>query len=89
MSLPTWPSGFGTPGEPDSLGIMFSPTHAGLCRMELALETANPDRAVHLAQDIHPERHPLKDLDAALSRRSRVDETGGRRPLTSCCLGAG
>ena len=55
---------FGSTGEADSLGIVFSPMHAGLCRMWLALETGEPDQAVRIGQDLHPEQHPFKEVRA-------------------------
>jgi transcriptional regulator with XRE-family HTH domain len=50
---------FGVSGEPDSLGYVFGPIDAGLYRMALAVETGEPDQAVSVAQQVHPERHPF------------------------------
>jgi transcriptional regulator with XRE-family HTH domain len=50
---------FGATGEVDSLGYIFGPPEAGLCRISLALEAGEPDRAVSIAQQMHPERHPF------------------------------
>ncbi|MGH3800194.1 MAG: helix-turn-helix domain-containing protein [Pseudonocardiaceae bacterium] len=50
---------FGATGETDSLGYVFGPPDAGLCRMARALEAGEPDRAVRIAQQVHPERHPF------------------------------
>lgn len=53
-----------TDSKADSLGIVFSPMHAGLCRMWLALEAGEPDQAVRIGQDLRPERHPFKEIRA-------------------------
>jgi hypothetical protein len=50
---------FGATGEADSLGIVFGPTDTGVTRMGQALEVDEPDRAVSIAQDVHPDRHPF------------------------------
>jgi hypothetical protein len=50
---------FGRTGETDSLGFVFGPTDAGVHRMWLALDAGEPDRAVSVAQQVHPERHPF------------------------------
>jgi transcriptional regulator with XRE-family HTH domain len=50
---------FGTTGEADSLGYVFGPNDAGLNRMVLALGAGEPDKAVSLAQQIQPDRHPF------------------------------
>jgi transcriptional regulator with XRE-family HTH domain len=50
---------FGATGEVDSLGYIFGPPEAGLCRISNALEAGEPDRAVSIAQQMHPERHPF------------------------------
>ncbi|MCA1607672.1 MAG: hypothetical protein LC775_19895, partial [Acidobacteria bacterium] len=39
--------------------FVFGPVDAGIARMWVALEVGEPDQAVGIAQDIHPERHPL------------------------------
>ncbi|MGH3698212.1 MAG: helix-turn-helix domain-containing protein [Pseudonocardiaceae bacterium] len=48
---------FGATSEADSLGFMFGLVDAGTARMWLALEADEPDQAVSIAQDMHPERH--------------------------------
>jgi hypothetical protein len=50
---------FGATGETDSLGFLFGPLSAGLCRMGLALEAGEPDQAASVAHDVDPERHPF------------------------------
>jgi hypothetical protein len=50
---------FGVTGEVDSLGYVFGPVDLGLHRMALALETGEPDRAVSIARQVNPERHPF------------------------------
>lgn len=50
---------FGATGEVDSLGYVFGPTDVGLCRMALALEADEPDQAVRVAQQVHPNQHPF------------------------------
>ena len=74
---------FGATGEVDSRGFVYCPTDAGVYRMWLALEAGEPDRAVSIAQDVHPERHPVPvmrtyywvDYGLALARvRGRHDD---------------
>ncbi|MGH3427607.1 MAG: helix-turn-helix domain-containing protein, partial [Mycobacteriales bacterium] len=48
---------FGWTSE-DSLGFVHSPADVALHLMHIALETDEPDRAVGIAQDVDPERHP-------------------------------
>ncbi|MGH4021511.1 MAG: helix-turn-helix domain-containing protein [Pseudonocardiaceae bacterium] len=48
-----------TTGEADSLGFLLGPVEVGIGRMALALDAGEPDRAVSIAADVHPERHPL------------------------------
>jgi transcriptional regulator with XRE-family HTH domain len=50
---------FGATGETDSLGYVHGPTDVGVHRMWLALEADEPDEAVRVAQQVHPERHPF------------------------------
>ncbi len=50
---------FGTAGEVDSLGFVFGPVDVGYFRMWQALEADDPDQAVSIAEDVHPERHPF------------------------------
>jgi len=50
---------FGANGEADALGIVFGPTDVGVTRMHQALELGEPDRAVSIAQDVDPGRHPF------------------------------
>ena len=50
---------FGTTGETDSVGYVFGPIDAGLCRMTLALGAGEPDQAVSVARDLDPDRHPF------------------------------
>ncbi len=50
---------FGEGGEDDLLGFAFGPTEVGMRRVALALEAHEPDRAVSIARDVHPERHPF------------------------------
>ncbi|MGH4025164.1 MAG: helix-turn-helix domain-containing protein [Pseudonocardiaceae bacterium] len=48
---------FGTTGEIDSCGFVYTPTTTGQMRMFLALEAGDPDQAASLARDVAPERH--------------------------------
>lgn len=51
---------FGELGEPDPLGFgEFGPTWVGFCHVHLALGAGEPDRAVGIAEGLHPERHPF------------------------------
>jgi len=50
---------FGELGETDPLGFEFGPTNVGFRRVRLALEAGEPDRAVSLAEGLHPERNPF------------------------------
>lgn len=47
---------FGELGAADPLGFGWGPTGVGFRRVRLALETDDPDRAVRIAEDLHPER---------------------------------
>jgi transcriptional regulator with XRE-family HTH domain len=49
---------FSATGEVDSLGFALAPIDVGVIRMWHALEANEPDRAVSIAQNLHPERHP-------------------------------
>ncbi|MGH3886703.1 MAG: helix-turn-helix domain-containing protein [Pseudonocardiaceae bacterium] len=49
---------FGPTGA-DSLGLDNSPGEVGGRRMWLALEAGEPDQAVSVARDVHPESHPF------------------------------
>lgn len=50
---------FGELGETDPLGFEFGPTNVGFRRVRLALESGEPDRAVSIAEGLHPERNPF------------------------------
>ncbi|HSZ29427.1 MAG TPA: helix-turn-helix transcriptional regulator [Pseudonocardiaceae bacterium] len=50
---------FGELGEADPLGFEFGPTSVGFRRVRLALEAGEPDRAVSIAEGLHPERNPF------------------------------
>ncbi len=50
---------FGELGETDPLGFEFGPTNVGFRRVHLALEAGEPDRAVGIAEGLHPERNPF------------------------------
>jgi len=50
---------FGATGDTDSLEFDYSPAEVGIRRVWLALEAGEPDQAVSIAQDAHPERHPF------------------------------
>ncbi len=50
---------FGELGEADPLGFEFGPTNVGFRRVRLALEAGEPDRAVRIAEGLHPERNPF------------------------------
>jgi len=49
----------------DEFGFAFGPTAVGLYRMDLALEANEPDRALSIAADVHPEQHPWATRQAA------------------------
>ncbi len=46
-------------GETDSLGLLGAVADVKLHRVWMALEAGEPDQAVSIAQDVHPERHPF------------------------------
>ncbi len=50
---------FGELGEADPLGFEFGPTNVGFRRVRLVLEAGEPDRAVSIAEGLHPERNPF------------------------------
>ncbi|MGH3802876.1 MAG: hypothetical protein ACRDTD_22660, partial [Pseudonocardiaceae bacterium] len=50
---------FGELGETDPLGFEFGPTNVGFRRVRLALEAGEPDRAVSIAEGLHPEQNPF------------------------------
>ncbi|MGQ0776850.1 MAG: hypothetical protein ACT4NY_20940 [Pseudonocardiales bacterium] len=50
---------FGELGEADPLGFGFGPTNVGFRRVRLALEAGEPDRAVSIAEGLHPEQNPF------------------------------
>jgi transcriptional regulator with XRE-family HTH domain len=50
---------FGTTGQPDSRGFLFSPTSAAIDRSWLALEKDEPDQAVNFARQADPRQAPL------------------------------
>jgi transcriptional regulator with XRE-family HTH domain len=49
---------FEATGETDSLGFPLASTNVEFRRVRLALEAKEPDRAVSIARNVHPERHP-------------------------------
>jgi transcriptional regulator with XRE-family HTH domain len=46
-------------GETDPLGFEFGPTFVGFRRVRLALDAGEPDRAVSIAEGLHPEHNPF------------------------------
>jgi transcriptional regulator with XRE-family HTH domain len=50
---------FGELGETDPLGFEFGPTNVGFRHVHLALEAGEPDRAVSIAEGLHPDRNPF------------------------------
>jgi DNA-binding XRE family transcriptional regulator len=50
---------FGELGETDPLGFEIGPTNVGFRRVRLALEAGEADRAVSIAEGLHPERNPF------------------------------
>jgi transcriptional regulator with XRE-family HTH domain len=50
---------FEATGETDVLGFPLASTNVGFRRVRLALEAKEPDRAVSIARNVHPERHPF------------------------------
>lgn len=49
---------FETNGETDPLGFFHALSDLKLHRVFHALEAGEPDRAVSIAEEIHPEHHP-------------------------------
>ncbi|MGH4000870.1 MAG: helix-turn-helix domain-containing protein [Pseudonocardiaceae bacterium] len=49
----------GATGETDSVGYAYGPDNHGVTRMHLALEVGEPDQAVGVAQQVHPDRFPF------------------------------
>jgi transcriptional regulator with XRE-family HTH domain len=50
---------FGELGETDPLGFEFGPTNVGFRQVRLALEAGEPDRAVSIAERLHPNQNPF------------------------------
>jgi transcriptional regulator with XRE-family HTH domain len=50
---------FGATGNTDSLGFVHAPADTGIERMWHALQANDPDQAVSIAGNVHPERHPF------------------------------
>ena len=51
---------FGEIGETDLLGFgEFGPTWVGFRRVRLVLDAGEPDRAVSIAEGLHPDQHPF------------------------------
>ncbi|MGQ0776611.1 MAG: hypothetical protein ACT4NY_19660, partial [Pseudonocardiales bacterium] len=55
---------FGAVGETDPLGFVHVPTDVAVCRMWLAVESNEPDRAVGIARNLRPESHPFQGARA-------------------------
>ena len=55
---------FGAAGNTDSLGFVHVPADVGIERMWLALQANEPDQAVSIARNVHPERHPFQGARA-------------------------
>jgi hypothetical protein len=51
---------FGATGDTDPLGFVHAPADVGIERMWLALHAKEPDQAVSIAGNVHPERHPFR-----------------------------
>lgn len=47
---------FGAAGATDPLGFVHVPADVGVCRMWLAVESNEPDRAVGIARNVRPEK---------------------------------
>lgn len=81
---------FGESGD-NPFEFAFGPTHVGWQRMKFALEVGEPDRAVGVAQEVRPERHPFvtcqaaywTDLSRALASVPRRREEAVRALLTA------
>lgn len=50
---------FGELGKTDPLGFEFGPTNVRFRQVRLAIEAAEPDRAVHIAEGLHPDQNPF------------------------------
>jgi hypothetical protein len=50
---------FGELGKTDPLGFEFGPTNVGFRQVRLAIEAAEPDRAVHIAEGLHADQNPF------------------------------
>lgn len=50
---------FGELGETDPLGFEFGPTNVGFRQVRLALEAGEPNRAVSIAERLHPDQNPV------------------------------
>ncbi|HEY3896429.1 MAG TPA: helix-turn-helix transcriptional regulator [Pseudonocardiaceae bacterium] len=50
---------FGELGGVDPLGFEFGPTNVGFRQVRLALEAGEPDRAVSIAEELHPGKNPF------------------------------
>jgi hypothetical protein len=50
---------FGELGETDPMGFEFGPTNVGFRQVRLALEAGEADRAVSIAERLHPEQNPF------------------------------
>ena len=77
---------FDVTGDIDSLGFALSPSEVGLHRMSMSREAGEPDQAVSIARDVHPERHPTLVGRADLWREYGLALTrlrGRRDPLVS------
>lgn len=51
---------FGATGDTDPLGFVHAPADVGIERMWLALHAKEPDQAVSIAGNVHPESHPFR-----------------------------
>jgi transcriptional regulator with XRE-family HTH domain len=50
---------FGELGKSDPMGFEFGPTNVGFRQVRLALEAGEPDRAVSIAERLHPDQNPF------------------------------
>jgi transcriptional regulator with XRE-family HTH domain len=50
---------FGELGKTDPMGFEFGPTNVGFRQVRLALEAGEPDRAVSIAERLHPDQNPF------------------------------
>jgi transcriptional regulator with XRE-family HTH domain len=81
---------FGEVGEADPLGFGFGPTSVGFRRVRLALEAREPDRAVSIAEGLHPERDPFPASRVYhwVGTGVRWPGCGGARTTLCGCCGA-